>query len=191
VHQRHVHPLTAYRTLAELLGALGPFGRSGTHRIPPFEYDRLGPMFAEMFSGLGALLDAVAAEHHRRIPLVRFDATTLFGDLSEPAIFRNEFFLRVSGGDAEELRIRVPQHFKIGAWPDLGSIVGTATVGVPIKHDPRPPSTLPNDQGAVYFRLDRGESFGSVTKHGQIGIHHIIGLPVTDVALFAVEPGAP
>jgi type VI secretion system protein ImpJ len=191
VHQRFVHPLTAYRVLAELLGSLTPFTRAGTHRVPSFQYDRLGPVFAEIFAGLAALLEAIGAEHHRRIPLVRLDPTTLMADLSEPAIFRNDFFLRVSGEDVGELRVRVPQHFKVAAWPELPDIVRSATVGVPLQHAPRPPGTLPTGNGGVYFKLDKNDAFSSVVKHGQMGVHHVVGLPMTDVALFVVEPGAP
>jgi type VI secretion system protein ImpJ len=190
VQQRFTHPLVAYRVVAELLGALAPFTRSGTHRIPPFQYDQLGAVFAEMFAGLAALLEAIGAEQHRRIPLVRVDPSTLFGDLSEPAIFRNDFFLRFAGGDIEELRSRIPHHVKVAAWGELGNVVRTATSGVSLRHDPRPPSTLPNGPGSVYFKLDRGEAFGGVIKHGQLGIHYAVGLPVTDISLFAVEPGA-
>jgi type VI secretion system protein ImpJ len=190
VHERYTHPLAAYRMLAELLGALAPFTRAGYHRIPAFEYDRLGSVFAEMFAGLGAVLDAIGADHHRRIPLVRIDPTTLFADLNEPAIFRNDFLLGVTGLDADELRTRVPHHFKVGSWVDLPELVRSSTGGVALKHEPRPPGTLPGGPGALYFRLEKAETFSSIVKTGQMGIHHVLGLSLTDVALFAVEPGA-
>jgi type VI secretion system protein ImpJ len=190
VNERFVHPHTAYCVLAELLGALAPFSRSGTHRIPPFEFDRLGSVFAEMFAGLGALLDAIGADQHRRIPLVRYDSATLFADLAEPAIFRNDFFLRVTGTDVDDLRVRFPQQCKVAAWPVLPEIVKSATTGVPLKHDPRPPGTLPGGAGTLFFRLEKSEPFSSVIKHGQLGIHHVPGLAITDIALFVVEPGA-
>lgn len=191
VRQRAVHPIVAYRVLAELLGALAPFTRAGTHRIPAFQYDHLGPVFAELFAGLGAVLDALGTDHHRRIPLIRYDATTLFADLNEPAIFRNDFFLGVTGTDADELRVRVPQQFKVASWTYLSEVVRSATVGVPLKHEPRPPGTLPGGPGTLYFKLEKGDAFTPVIKTGQMGIHHVLGLPLTDVALFAVEPGAP
>jgi type VI secretion system protein ImpJ len=191
VHQRFVHPIVAYRVLAELLGSLAPFTRAGTHRIPAFQYDQLGPVFAELFAGLGAILDAIGADQHRRIPLVRFDPTTLFADLNEPAIFRNDFFLRVTGGDPDDLRVRVPQHFKIASWLGLPEVVQSATSGVPLKHEPRPPGSLPGGPGTLYFRLEKAEGFNHVIKTGQLGIHHMLGLPVTELALYAVEPGAP
>jgi type VI secretion system protein ImpJ len=190
VHQRFVHPSSAYRVMAELLGALAPFTPAGSHRIPPFQYDHMGPMFAEMFSALMTMLDAVGASHHRQIALVRFDPTTLFGDLNEPAIFRNDFFLRVTGGYPDDLRVRVPQHFKIAAWGDLAETLRSATTGVPLRHDPRPPTALPSTDGGVYFKLERGDAFTSIVKHGQIGIHYASGLPLTDVSLFAVQPEA-
>jgi type VI secretion system protein ImpJ len=190
VHQRYVHPIVAYRVLAELLGSLAPFTRTGTHRIPAFEYDRLGPVFAELFAGLGALLDAIGADHHRRIPLVRYDPSTLFADLNEPAIFRNDFFLRVTGDDLDDLRMRVPEHVKVASWLHLPEILRSATAGVPLRHEPRPPGTLPGGHGVLYFKLEKADAFAPIIKTGQMGIHHVAGLPLQDVALFAVEPGA-
>ena len=190
-HQRFVHPHEAYLVLAELVGALSPFSNAAAHRVPPFEYDRLGPVFAELFSTLGVLLDAIGAEHYRRIPLVRYDPTTLCADLQEPAIFRRDFFLQVSGSDVDDLRMRVPQQCKVGAWSQLPEILKSATTGVPIKHEPRPPGTLPGGAGTLYFRLQKNEAFNLVIKNGQLGIFHGGGLPISDMALFAVEPGAP
>jgi type VI secretion system protein ImpJ len=191
VHQCQTHPLVAYRVLAELLGSLAPFTPTGDYRIPAFQYDQLGPIFAELFAGLGAALDAIGADHHRRIPLARFDPTTLFGDLGEPAIFRNDFFLRVTGSDVDELRVRVPQHFKVASWTNLPEVVRSATAGVALKHDPRPPAGLPGGPATVYFKLEKTDAFTPIVKTGQMGIHHVLGLPLTDIALFAVEPGAP
>jgi len=50
---------------------------------------------------------------------------------------------------------------------------------------------VPGGTGTLYFRLQKSEAFELVVKHGQMGVHHVVGLPMTDVALFVVEPGAP
>lgn len=191
VHQRFVHPHAAYCVLAELCGALSPFSNSTPAQIPPFEFDRLGPVFAALFSNLGVLLDAVGAEHYKRIQLVRYDPSTLCADLQEPAIFRRDFFLQVSGSDVDDLRTRVPSQCKVGAWRQLPEILNSATSGVPLKHEPRPPGALPGGTGTLYFRLQKSDAFSLVIKHGQLGIFHGSGLPITDMALFAVEPGVP
>ncbi|MGH7298129.1 MAG: type VI secretion system baseplate subunit TssK, partial [Polyangiaceae bacterium] len=228
VHQRFVHPHTAYCVLAELCGALSPFtsvipaqrssiapsagtmeipargsserspasalvgahGAAAPARIPPFQFDRPGPVFAELFSRLGVLLDAIGAEQYKRIPLVRYDATTVCADLQEPAIFRRDFFLQVSGTDVDDLRTRVPAQCRVGAWAQLPEILKSATTGVPLQHEPRPPGTLPGGMGTLYFRLQKSDAFSLVIKHGQMGIFHGPALAITDMALFAVEPGA-
>ncbi len=189
-HQRFVHPHAAYEVLAELVGALSPFTPSGTIPTPPFAYDRLGPVFARLFADLAMALDAVGAEHYRRLALVRHDPTTLFVDLKEPAIFRHDFLLGVTGTDLDDLRVRVPSQCKLGAWPVLEDIVKSATSGIPLKHEPRPPGALPGGVGTLYFRLQKSDAFSLVVKHGQMGIFHGTTLPITDMALFAVEPGA-
>lgn len=191
LHQRHAHPLVVYRLLAELIGSLAPFTREGDFRVPAFEHDHLGRVFREMFATLAVLLDALGAEHHRRIPLVRYDAMTLFADLKEPTIFRNDFYLGVKGNDQDTLRAHVPRHFKVAAWNDLSEVVRTATAGVLLEHDPRPPVTLPSSDGTQYFKLSKTDAFSPILKTGQIGIHYVAGLPFTDVSLFAVDPAAP
>jgi hypothetical protein len=59
-----------------------------------------------------------------------------------------------------------------------------------MQHEPRPPGTLPGGPGTLYFRLQKSDAFDLVVKHGQMGIFHGSSLPITDMALFAVDPGA-
>ncbi|MGH7297335.1 MAG: type VI secretion system baseplate subunit TssK, partial [Polyangiaceae bacterium] len=165
-------------------------GAAASAPIPPFQFDRQGPVFADLFARLFVLLDAIAAEQYRRIPLVRYDQATLCADLQEPAIFRRDFFLQVSGTDVDDLRTRVPSQCKVGAWPHLPEILKSATSGVLLTHEPRPPGTMPGGVGTLYFRLQKSDAFSLIVKHRQMGIFHGAALPITDMALFAVEPGA-
>jgi type VI secretion system protein ImpJ len=190
MNQRHVHPLVMYRVLAELLGALAAFTRDGEYRVPPFDYDHLGPVFSDLFGSLTVVLDALGAEQHRRIALQRYDHTTLFAELKEPAIFRNDFYLGVAGNDVETLRAHVPGHFKIAAWSELGVVVRTATAGVPLHLAARPPSTLPDGNGLVYFKLEKTGAFAAIFKTGQLGECEAAGVVDAELALFAVDPGA-
>jgi type VI secretion system protein ImpJ len=190
VQQSRVHPLFAYQTLAELLGALAAFTRDGQHTVPRFDYDHLGATFAGLFRNLEAVLDALGAEQHRRIPLQRYDPTTFFAELNEPAIFRNDFYVGVGGSDLETLHRQVPHTFKVAAWNELPSAVSAATPAVPLKLVATPPATLPDANGVAYFKLEKNAAFSSIFKTGQIGIYHVSGLPVTNVALFAVDPDA-
>jgi type VI secretion system protein ImpJ len=184
-------PPAGSRGTVELPAFAAPMnGAAAPARIPPFQFDRQGPVFADLFARLAVLLDAIAAEQYKRIPLVRYDQATLCADLQEPAIFRRDFFLQVSGTDVDDLRTRVPAQCKVGAWPNLPEIVRSATSGVPLQHEPRPPGTLPGAPGTLYFRLQKSDAFSLIVKHGQMGIFHGAALPITDMALFAVEPGA-
>jgi type VI secretion system protein ImpJ len=190
IDQPHATPLVAYRVLAEILGALSAFTREGDFRVPPFDYDNLGTVFCELFGNLSVMLDALSAQQHRRIPLQRIDENTLFAELKEPAIFRNDFFLGVAADDTEAVRRLVPLYFKIAAWSELSVVVRTATSGVPLQQDVRPPATLPQGPGVTYFRLEKNEAFTAIFKTGQLGIYQTTGIGVLDVALFAVEVGA-
>jgi type VI secretion system protein ImpJ len=190
LQQRHSHPLGAYRVLAELLGALGAFTHEGQASIAAFDFANLGTTFSELFVNLSLVLDALGAEHHRRIPLRRYDNTALRAELKEPAIFRNEFYLGVTGTDPEALRSSVPAYLKIAAWNDLSAVVRSAVGGVPLQLTPRPPATLPENAGVVYFRLEKTGAFSNIFKTGELGVYHAPGLSFTDLALFAVEPDA-
>ena len=191
IDQTHVHPRTAYRVLAPLLGGLAVFTPTGRIEIPKFNYLRLGVTFGELFERLGEVLAVLGAEQHRLVPLGRHDAHTSYAELNEPTIFRNEFFLCVSGTDSDRLRAIVPQQVKLAAWNELAGVHQSATAGVPLHPQARPPATLPEVRGTVYFRLDKtAPMFMSVMKTGQLGIFCPPGLGVTELALYVVNPSA-
>jgi type VI secretion system protein ImpJ len=190
IEEPHASPLALYRLLAELHGAIAPFSPVAAPNVGSFDYNHLDKVFSGLFGDLAVTLDALGAQHHRLIPLQRYDQTTLFAELKEPAIFRNEFFLGVIGMDVGAIRAEVPRQFKIGAWADLAQIVRTATIGVPLHPEARAPAALPDVPGVVYFRLEKNAAFTPIFKSGQIGIYHTPGLGVTDIALYAVDPGA-
>jgi type VI secretion system protein ImpJ len=187
---QRAHPHVAYRVLVEILGSLAAFTSNGDLPIPAFDYERLSAVFADLFLGCQGVLDLLAAEQYRRIPLRPSDPTTLYAELREPGIFRNEFFLAVLGDDLERLRVEVPRMFKVAAWNELPGVVVSHSKGVALDPMQTAPLALPNTPGVVYFRLTKGESFTPIFKTSEMGIHHG-GLPgVREVVLYAVDPQA-
>jgi type VI secretion system protein ImpJ len=191
VIDRRAHPHLAYRALAEAVGSLSAFTARGDVAIPAFDYERLGTVFLELFQAMQAVLDALAAELYRRVPLRPSDPTTLYAELREPGIFRNDFFLAVLGDDVERLRAEVPRMFKIAAWSELPGVLMSHSKGLTLEPQQSPPAALPNAPGVVYFRLAKGESFTSIFKTSEMGIHHG-GMPgVREMVLYAVDPATP
>jgi type VI secretion system protein ImpJ len=191
VIDRRAHPHLAYRALVDVVGSLSAFTARGDIAIPAFDYERLGAVFGELFLSTQAVLDALAAELYRRVPLRPSDGATLYAELREPGIFRNDFFLAVLGDDVERLRAEVPRMFKIAAWSELPGVVMSHSKGLTLEPQQSAPAALPNAPGVVYFRLAKGESFTSIFKTSEMGIHHG-GLPgVREMILYAVDPATP
>jgi type VI secretion system protein ImpJ len=191
VIDQRAHPHVAYRVLVETIGALAAFTSSGDIPIPSFDYERLGTVFTDLFLASQGVLDALAAEQYRRIPLRPSDPATLYAELREPGIFRNDFFLAVLGDDVERLRAEVPRMFKVAAWNELSAVVISHSKGLTLEPQQSAPPALPNAPGVVYFRLAKGESFTSIFKTSEMGIHHG-GMPgVREMVLYAVDPATP
>jgi type VI secretion system protein ImpJ len=190
VIEQRAHPHRAYLLLVEMVGALSAFTPQGDVKMPPFDFDHLGPVFAQLFASLRGVLDALGAEQYRRIALSMSDPTTLYADLREPGIFRRDFYLGVSGDDVERIRQEVPQVFKVASWGDLKRVVGTHSKGVTLRPEHVTPPALPDTRGVVYFLLEKNEAFAPIFKTGELGIHHAALPGVREVAFYAVEPVA-
>jgi type VI secretion system protein ImpJ len=190
VIEQRAHPHRAYLLLAEMVGALSAFTPQGDAKIPPFDFDHLGPVFAQLFASLRSVIDVLGAEQYRRIALSMSDPTTLYADLREPGIFRKEFYLGVAGDDVERLRQEVPQTFKVASWSDLARVISTHSKGVTLRPEHVTPAALPDTRGVVYFLLEKNEAFAPIFKTGELGIHHAALPGVREVALYAVEPVA-
>ncbi|MCL2779667.1 MAG: type VI secretion system baseplate subunit TssK [Polyangiaceae bacterium] len=187
VEQGHHHPRDVHWQLRRLYGALTAFTPQREPAAPPFKYRELGETFRFLFKNITTMLNALGTEQYRLIPMRTYDANTLFVELIEPAIFRNEFFLRIQGADVEMLRKQVPRTFRLAAWNQLGAVRRAAVSGVPLIPMATAPAVLPQTPGALYFRVDKkGESFEQILRSGQLGID--VAIPNVKVTLFAVDP---
>ena len=187
--EQNAHPHVAYGVLAELQGALAAFTPTGTTEVAKFNYLDLSSTFDSLFASILQILETLGQQQYREIPLRRHDDRLIYGELREPTIFRNEFFLGVVGADVESLRQQAPRLLKIAAWDEVTSLISSAVGGVGIKHEYRAPSVLPSRPGVLYFRLDRSSAaWSAIARKATIGIYHPPDLGSFEVSLFAVDP---
>lgn len=187
--QVNVHPHEAYITLGELQGALAAFTPAGTTEVVRFNYTDLSGTFESLFASLLQIIESLGQQQYREIPVRRHDDRLIYGELREPTIFRNEFFVGILGKDAEALRQQAPRLLKVAAWDEVTALISSAVGGVSLKHEYRAPAVLPSPSGVLYFRVDRASpAWASIMRKGTIGIYHPPDLGTLEVSLFAVDP---
>jgi len=155
----NVHPYVAYRTLAQLAGALTTFATEiAASDVPPYRHDDLGATFQGFRDLLGRLLGTVVPTHCVNLPMEKVREWMYHGRADDAELFEKaDFYLAVSADIGEgDLAREVQQKAKAASPDQIDALITSALPGIPIVHAPRPPATLPMKSGTVYFRLEPG-----------------------------------
>ncbi len=186
----NAHPRDAYRALAELAGALSPFGAEGTFAVPAFDFLELSATFAALSEQIHQVLASITAARYRSVPLARHDEYLRWADLREPGIFGKQFVLAIRGGDPARLRLEVPLVAKVGASERIGALVSAALSGVPLVAEPHRPAGLDVPPQTVCFRLEQqGDHWDEVMRRGSLAIYLPEPHHRSEVTLFVRERG--
>jgi type VI secretion system protein ImpJ len=186
----NVHPREAYSALAELVGALSPFGAEGTFTIPRFDFLELGATFDAIATQVHQILASITASRYRAVPLTRQDEFLRWTALREPGIFGKEFLLTIGASDPTRFRLHVPLVAKVGAYEHIGSLISAAVPGVALTAEQRRPAGLDLPAQTVCFRLEQqGEHWDEVMRRGSLGVYLPEPYQHGDVALFVKERG--
>lgn len=184
------HPEQAYLVLAQLIGRLCTLAVDGDPTtIPKFNYLSLGDTFEPMFARALVLIDAVIGERYTEIPLQRRDDGMHLGQVQDPMLFRQEWFLAASGGTSEaDLRDRLPKLSKVASWNQIGALLNSALNGARLELEYRPPGALPIRPGVVFFRVQKAADFWpDIQGTGSVALYHPLGNNV-EISLYAVDP---
>lgn len=170
------HPVTVYRALAMLTGALTTFSTEQEARdLPAYDHQAPGPLFRDLERRVRALLETVTPTRYRTVVLEPKTESLLTADLNDPRLVegRPQFYLAVSGDVPENaIRDEVPGQVIAGSPHNIDFLVQTATPGVALVHVPMPPRDFPLKAGRTYFRLETtGETWPTVLEARAIAIY--------------------
>ena len=170
------HPVTAFRALSMLAGALTTFSTDQAARdLPAYDHQAPGPVFRDLERLIRALLETVTPTRYRTVVLTAKSEALLAADLTDPRLVegRPQFYLAVSGDLSEQtIRDDVPGQIIVGSPHNIDFLVQTATPGVALVHVPMPPRDFPLKAGRTYFRLETtGETWPTVLEARAIAIY--------------------
>lgn len=170
------HPLTVYRALVTLAGALTTFSTEQQARdLPGYDHQAPGPLFRDLEQRIRTLLETVTPTRYRTVVLTTKSEALLAADLTDPRLVegRPQFYLAVSGDVSEQtIRDQVPGQVIVGSPHNIDFLVQTATPGVALVHVPMPPRDFPLKAGRTYFRLETGgETWPTVLEARAIAIY--------------------
>lgn len=193
VDHGRAHPEQCFIVLGSLIGELCTFSADGDPTtIPKFNYLELSDVFEPMFERALALISGVVAEQYVIVPLEKREDGMYLGKFEDPKLPRShEMFLEAKGADEATLRERLPRLLKIGSWTQIGHILHSATPGVPVGIEYRPPGAIPVRPGVVYLRVDQSGNFwNDILGSGTIAIYQPIEPQKVDLRLIAVPAGS-
>jgi type VI secretion system protein ImpJ len=154
------HPLTLYRALVDLAGALMTVALEGDPaELPAFRYGDLratfAPLLAELRRLLGKEFDPVCVE----VPLTIHQQSSWIGRLQDERLLHcQSFVLAVEvAGDLVVAATEIPEVTKVASWERITKIVQLNALGVPLRATFRPPPEVPVQPRTVYFMLDTGD----------------------------------
>lgn len=159
---RNAHPEAVYMTLARLAGELTTMSDQPVRDIPPYDHDRPESTFADLGARIPKLLETVLPRHYTRIALARRDEAVHTGRIDDdrlldPAV---AFYLGAYANmPAADLQVSFPGKVKIASPDRIDLLVASALPGLPVRHVPSLPPSLPVQSGYVYFQLDKVGDF--------------------------------
>ena len=170
------HPVTIYRTLSMLTGALTTFSTEQEARdLPAYDHEAPGPLFLDLEQRIRTLLETVTPTRYRTVVLTPKSETLLTADLTDPRLVEGRplFYLAVSGDIPEKaIRDDVPGQIIVGSPHNIDFLVQTATPGVTLVHVPMPPRDFPLKAGRTYFLMETtGETWPTVLEARAIAIY--------------------
>ncbi|MCF5466574.1 type VI secretion system baseplate subunit TssK [Pseudomonas syringae] len=158
LHTGHVHPEELYRVLLGLLGELSTFADDSRRPQLEGEYQHSdqGATFQRVMLALRQMLSMVLEQHAQELEL----QPRQYGVLVSPRVDREllgaaSFVLAARAHcDAEELRLRLPSHLKVGSVESIRELVGLHLPGIRLRPLPVAPRQIPFHAARTYFILD-------------------------------------
>jgi type VI secretion system protein ImpJ len=168
------HPENLYRTLIDIASVLQCYeSDSEPEKIPPYDHNNQGIVFAGLDQLLRSLIDAVMPSMPMGVMLNRENELLYSVDSIDILLFKKTSFylaVTVDNDDASWFK-EFPRKVKMGARSDIEMIITSAMSGVILTHAQRPPNRLPIKNGYEYFRLEtKGEFWKKVVEDRSLAL---------------------
>lgn len=180
----------SYVLLGSLIGELCTFSADGDPTsIPKFNYLELTDVFEPMIARTLRMIEGIIPESFKVIPLEKREDGMYLGKFEDPQVPRtHDLFLEAKGADEATLRERLPRLLKIGSWTQIGYILNSATPGLRVAVEYRPPTAIPVKPGLIYLRVDQsGDYWNDILGSGTIALYQPIDPQKVDLRLIAVQ----
>ncbi|HXR77342.1 MAG TPA: type VI secretion system baseplate subunit TssK [Bryobacteraceae bacterium] len=155
---RRGHPELLYASLSSLAGSLTTFSTKTFPRdIPLYNHRDLGTCFRDLDEKLRFLLETVIPSNFVSLPLKLTQASIHAAAIEDDKYLLNtKLYLAVNAEMPEgELILKAPQLIKACSANHLEHLVRQALPGLPLRHVPIPPSSIPIKLNYQYFSINQ------------------------------------
>ncbi|QOY88431.1 type VI secretion system baseplate subunit TssK [Paludibaculum fermentans] len=189
-----IHPEMIYSEMLSLAGALTAFSMKLQPRnLPIYDHENLGVCFTELDEALRMLLTTVVPSNFVSLPLKLVQPSIYATSIDREDYFKNtRMYLAIQAetNQAEIIR-RTPQLVKICSADYIEHLVQTALPGIPLRHVPAPPSSIPVKLNFNYFSLEqKGGPYEAVVRARNLAVYVPADLPNPQMELIILLPKA-
>ncbi|KAA8698065.1 Type VI secretion system protein ImpJ/VasE [Pseudomonas caricapapayae] len=188
----HVHPEELYRALLSLLGELSTFGDDSRRpRLAGnYQHSDQGATFKRLMLAIRQMLSMVIEQHAQELEL----QPRQYGVLVSPRVDREllcdaSFVIAARADcDAEELRLRLPSHLKVGSVESIRELVGLHLPGMRLRPLAAAPRQIPFHAAKTYFILDVDDREQTgINKSGGFAFHVSGEFPGLELQFWAIR----
>jgi type VI secretion system protein ImpJ len=191
---RHSHPETLFALMNEFAGALTTFSMKIQPRdLPLYDHENLGPPLTDLDEKLRSLLETVVPTNFVSLPLKLVQPNIYATALAEEKYLVNtKMYLAVKSSLSEaELITRAPDLMKVCSATHIEHLIRQALRGVPMRHEPVPPNSIPIQLDYQYFSLSQsGAAWESIYRARNFAVYAPAEFPNPQLELIILLPQA-
>ncbi|KGS14013.1 hypothetical protein ALP73_200103 [Pseudomonas coronafaciens pv. garcae] len=188
----HIHPEELYRLLLTLLGELSTFGDDSRRpRLESsYQHSDQGATFRSVMLAIRQMLSMVLEQHAQELELQPRQYGVLVSPRVDSELLGAASFVLAARAhcDAEELRLRLPSHLKIGSVESIRELVGLHLPGIRLRPLPVAPRQIPFHAAKTYFVLDLdARERETIDKSGGFAFHVSGEFPGLELQFWAIR----
>ncbi|MGD2067115.1 MAG: type VI secretion system baseplate subunit TssK [Gemmatimonadota bacterium] len=188
---RRGHPARLFEAMLALAGTLTTFSDTRSPAdFPEYDHDDLGGCFTALDETLRELLGTVVPESHVSLPLTPAGPSVYATAIDQDSYLdAPQWYLALRADMDQAELLRKAGQLKVSSGDRIDTLFRKALSGLPIRHMPRPPSSIPVKLDCHYFMLDRkGEEWDAIRQGRNLAVWAPGDLPSPSLELVIVLP---